>query len=96
MNIRTIIILRHFLGELEKRCEQEQLSEPMHPAFIHLLKREELIDILVRMYGGGEELKQAHPNYETEANSILLFDYIRDEYYILEYFNAVVFEQYVM
>ena len=96
METRSIIILQHFLKTLESRCETEKLQDPIAPAFIHLLHREELIEILALLYGNKDQIKEAHPNYENESNEVLLFKHIRDEYYILHYFCEVIFKQYTL
>lgn len=95
MKTNELVIVRHFLDMLENRTEQERLQEPIHGAFLYILERDDLINILLFMYGGEEEVQIAHPQYLKVSNKTLLFEYIRDEFYILQYFNYVIIKKYL-
>ena len=96
MKTQELIMLRHFLKALEEMVEIEKLQEPIAPAFVHLLTREDLKQILISLYGDEKELEKAHPNYYCVSIEVLLFEYIRDEFYILKYFNDVVIPKYLL
>lgn len=95
MKTNELVIVKHFLDILENRTELERLQEPIHDAFLHILEHDDLINILLLMYGGEEEVQMAHPHYLEVSNETLLFEYIRDEFYILQYFNYVIIKKYL-
>ncbi len=97
METRELIILKHFLQQLEsKHRDSEVLQTPVSESFIHLLTREELIGILILMFDNKLELAKAYPNYEKATNETLLFEYIADEYYILYFFIHTVLKKYTL
>ncbi|GAB5417033.1 MAG: hypothetical protein Crog4KO_18990 [Crocinitomicaceae bacterium] len=96
METRELIILRYFLHHLESRYrESELLHKPISPSFLHLLSREELVDVLIVMFGSEENLSSLYPEYKQASNETLLFEHIQDEFYILQYFLEKVFTQYL-
>ena len=96
MKTHELLIVRHFLQTLDKQVEGERLQEPIAPAFLNLLTRADLKEILVLIYGDPQEIKKAHPDYENKPNDVLLFEYIRDEYYVLKYYIDVVMPRYTL
>ena len=97
MEARELIILKHFLKQLEqKHRDSEVLQTPVSESFIHFLSREELIEILILMFDEKAELEKAYPSYEEASNETLLFEYIADEYYILYFFIHKVLKKYTL
>ena len=96
MKTHELLIVRHFLQTLDKQVEGERLQEPIAPAFLNLLTRADLKEILLLIYGDPQEIKKAYPDYENKPNDVLLFEYIRDEYYVLKYYIDVVMPRYTL
>lgn len=88
MKTEHILITVHFLECLRKQHEESEKLAPIHPAFAHLLDKEELMAIMQQIYNGDTEFE--HPNFEDKSREELCV-IIKDEYYILEYLIDEVF-----
>lgn len=84
LDIKTLLILLHFLKQLEESATREQLA-PLSSAFKHILSKEDLLEIIAHMYEGDQDEQYSNLRQKTPEELLAI---IKDEYYILSYLRA--------
>ena len=93
MKIQHILLTVHFLELFRKQHEQSEKLAPVKTAFLSILDREELLEVVQLIYKGKAE--KQHPNLQDTSNEEILM-MINDQYYVLWYLIDDVFGGYTL